>query len=64
MTSYSYPQIPGYQDPARLRRGPLVVMNPDTGSEAEGVRDEVVQNLRSRSHEEKTKESTPQKQAF
>lgn len=41
-TSYSYPQIPGYQDPARLDNGPLIVRNPEPGSEAERVRDEAV----------------------
>ncbi|KAK7747255.1 hypothetical protein SLS53_001508 [Cytospora paraplurivora] len=41
-TSYSYPQIPGYQDPARLDNGPLIVRNPEPGSEAEKVRDEAV----------------------
>lgn len=42
---YSYPQIRSYQDPARIRQGPLVVTNPDPGSEAEKVRDETLRGL-------------------
>lgn len=42
---YSYPQIRSYQDPARVRQGPLVVTNPDPGSEAEKVRDEALLGL-------------------
>ncbi|KAK2597741.1 hypothetical protein N8I77_012505 [Diaporthe amygdali] len=51
---YSYPQIKAYQNPARVRQGPLVVMNPDPGSEAERVRDEAVREL----EREKTVQST------
>lgn len=51
-TSYSYPQILGYHDPARLSRGPLVVTNPDAGSEAERVRNEAVERADSARHED------------
>lgn len=58
-TSYSYPQIPGYHDPARLNHRPLVVMNPDAGSEAAMVRDEAVRKplMRNDSHKREEDES-------
>lgn len=38
----TYPQISGYHDAVRVSGAPLVVVNPDVGSEAERVRDEAV----------------------
>lgn len=43
----TYPQIGGFHDPARTSGSPLVVANPDPGSEAERVRDDAARGRRS-----------------
>lgn len=42
----TYPQTGGFHDPSRASGSPLVVANPDPGSEAERVRDDAVRGER------------------